>query len=83
MAASRSVRQIYKELMYAARDFPGGSELIRRQAKPMFFKALHEKDEKKLAEYKKTCEYIVKEVEALNGLHKYRTLRKRYHPEEF
>lgn len=43
-------RQVYKRLMWAARDYPGGPDKIRAQAKAAIRQHQHEKDPEKIKE---------------------------------
>lgn len=50
MVAGPIARQVYKRIMWAARDYPGGPERIRTQAKAAIRKHQHETDPSKLRE---------------------------------
>ncbi|KAI8877176.1 hypothetical protein K501DRAFT_326669 [Backusella circina FSU 941] len=70
---------LYKQLVYLGREYPAGyNNFFRPKLKSAFLK---KKDLKSEEEIKKSIafgEYIIKELEMMYYLRKYRTLRKRY-----
>lgn len=69
-----AVRALYKELLHAAREYPGGMEAARRKLKGAFFGNAHVDltDPKVLEESLQKGEHVLRELEALRRLHKYR-----------
>lgn len=61
-----------------ARDWPDGYAALRNQARGAFLRNKDETDPQKIAELIGRAEFVVKEVEALYKLKKYRTLKRRY-----
>lgn len=69
-----AVRSLYKELLHAAREYPGGMEAARRKLKGAFLKnaTVDVKDREVLEESLKKGEHVLRELDALRRLHKYR-----------
>jgi hypothetical protein len=53
-------------------------DIVRRKAKDQFFATRNETDPQKLEAAFAKGEYIVRELQAMAGFHKYRTMKKRY-----
>ena len=73
------VRDLYKRLLFAGRDYPKGLDFVRSKAKEAFFK---NKDLTKEVDIKKAVaygRYMVKELEGAKTLKKYRTMKQRYY----
>jgi len=64
------------------REYPGGAEYFRVKLKTAFMKNKDVKDPKEIEGLIARGEFVVKELEALYMLRKYRTLKKRYYEEE-
>ena len=64
------------------RDYPLGYKYFRDRCYKSFSKNRNETDPQKIEEMIKRGEFVVKEIEALYYLKKYRTLKKRYYKEE-
>jgi len=74
---------LYKtQILWTGKDYPGGLDVVRTKAKQQFFENRFVEDPTKLQAAFAKGEYILKELEALNKFHKYRTLKKRYDEEE-
>lgn len=72
------VRDLYKRFMFAGRDYPAGMGKLRNQVKKAFLK---NKDIHDDIEFKKAIaygRYQVRELVAINKLHKYRQMKHRY-----
>lgn len=72
------VRNLYKRFIIAGRAYPKGLEFVRNKAKEAFFA---NKDITGDIELKKAISkgrWWVKELHAISGLAKYRTMKKRY-----
>ncbi|GFT07232.1 electron transfer flavoprotein regulatory factor 1 [Nephila pilipes] len=76
------VVQLYKNLLFLGREYPKGYEYFRSRAKASFMKNKDVKDSKELEILLIKGQYIIKELEALYMLKKYRTLKKRYYSEQ-
>lgn len=73
----RLVRDLYKKILLVGRDYPTGLSEVRRRAKEEFLKRREaEGDElKRAVSYGR---YMLKEMEGVIQLKKYRTMKKRY-----
>ena len=70
---------LYKQLVYLGREYPAGyTDFFRPKLKAAFFKKRDLTDEQEILKSIKFGEYIIKELEMMYYLRKYRTLRKRY-----
>jgi hypothetical protein len=80
MSSLRSqVIQLYKQFLWASRSYPAGYAAARGKVKDGFMKMKNEKDPAKITEGIERGKYIIKELEALHQLHKYRALKKSYY----
>ena len=66
-------------MLYMGREWPQGYTIFRDRARRAFAKASGETDPQKIRELIKRGEFVLKEIEALYMLKKYRTLKKRYY----
>ena len=77
------VRDLYKRLLHAGKDYPLGLDFIRTKAKQYILK---NKDlQLDSIEFRKAIAYgrfQVKEILAVNQLKKYRAMKSRYYAEE-
>ena len=73
------VIQLYKQLIYLGRQYPKEPEVMTSKIHNVFMKNATEKDPQKIEELIQKGNYIVKELEALYYLRKYRTLKRRYY----
>ncbi|KAG0175134.1 hypothetical protein DFQ28_007602 [Apophysomyces sp. BC1034] len=70
---------LYKQLVFLGREYPAGyQDFFRPKLKAAFMKKSQLKDEEEIKKAIAHGEYIVKELETMYYLMKYRTLRKRY-----
>ena len=67
------------QFLYMGRDWPQGYEIFRERTKNVFRKNSQETDPAKIRQLINRGEYVLKEIEALYMLKKYRTLKKRYY----
>lgn len=82
MASLRSrVIQLYKNLLHLGKDYPRGYDYFRSRLKAAFLKNKDMTDPVQIEMCIARGQYIIKELEALYMLKKYRTLRKRYYSE--
>ncbi|XP_076249597.1 electron transfer flavoprotein regulatory factor orsai isoform X2 [Calliopsis andreniformis] len=79
MSQRSKVIQLYKTLLYMGRDYPKGYDYFRRNLKRAFEKNKGEQDPEKIDRMLAHGNFVIKELEALYMLRKYRTLKKRYY----
>jgi len=72
------VVQLYKNLLHLGRDYPQGYDFFRGKCHGAFLKN-KEIPPEQVEEWLAKGDYIVKELEALYMLKKYRTLKRRYY----
>lgn len=73
-----AVKRLYKQLLYLGKEYPMGEEYFKSKLKKGFMKNKDETDPEKIKMLIARGEYVIKEVEALYMLRKYRTLKQRY-----
>ncbi|KAM4614728.1 LYR motif-containing protein 5A [Polymixia lowei] len=76
------VIKLYKNLLYLGREYPKGSAYFRDRLKSAFMKNKDVTDPKKIKELVGRGDYVIKELEALYFLRKYRAMKKRYYEPE-
>ncbi|XP_076249596.1 electron transfer flavoprotein regulatory factor orsai isoform X1 [Calliopsis andreniformis] len=69
----------FVSLLYMGRDYPKGYDYFRRNLKRAFEKNKGEQDPEKIDRMLAHGNFVIKELEALYMLRKYRTLKKRYY----
>ncbi|XP_076333654.1 electron transfer flavoprotein regulatory factor 1-like [Tachypleus tridentatus] len=74
--------QLYKNLLYLGRDYPKGHDYFRTRLKAAFMKNREVAESPQLEMLLARGQYIIKELEALYMLKKYRTLKKRYYTKQ-
>merc|ERR1712243_121711 len=67
------------QLIYLGRQYPKDPEVMAKRIHGAFMKNKDETDPEKIRQHFAKGEYIVKELEALYMLRKYRTLKRRYY----
>ncbi|XP_015912377.1 electron transfer flavoprotein regulatory factor 1 [Parasteatoda tepidariorum] len=83
MSSTRSkVITLYKNLLFLGRDYPKGYDYFRVRLKEAFLKNKDVKEAAQIEILLTRGQYIIKELEALYMLKKYRTLKKRYYSEQ-
>lgn len=70
------------QLIYMSRDYPKDPELLRSRCHNAFMKNSDVTDPQMIEELIGRGNYIVKELEALYMLKKYRTLKRRYYDDQ-
>lgn len=70
---------LFQQLLYMGREYPKGSKYFRDNLKRVFMKNREETDPAKIEKMLAHGNYIIKELETLYMLRKYRTLKKRYY----
>ncbi|XP_055794151.1 electron transfer flavoprotein regulatory factor 1 isoform X1 [Salvelinus fontinalis] len=76
------VRQLYKNLLFLGREYPKGADYFRERLKRAFMKNKDVTDPKEIKKLVDRGEFVIKELEALYYLRKYRAMKKRYYEEE-
>eukprot|EP01088_Endostelium_zonatum_P012732 TRINITY_DN269_c0_g1_i1.p2 TRINITY_DN269_c0_g1~~TRINITY_DN269_c0_g1_i1.p2 ORF type:complete len:107 (-),score=24.09 TRINITY_DN269_c0_g1_i1:166-486(-) len=71
-------KDLYKRMLFAGRDYPQGITVFRTGLKKAFLANKNEQDPAKIENALARGEYVLKEILALNSLHKYRSLRRAY-----
>ena len=67
------------QMLYLGRDYPDGFDVFRNRLQKAFRKNSSERDPKKVAQLITQAEFVIKEIEALYMLRKYRSLKRRYY----
>uniref|UniRef100_H3C2T5 LYR motif containing 5a n=2 Tax=Tetraodon nigroviridis TaxID=99883 RepID=H3C2T5_TETNG len=73
------VIRLYKNLLYLGREYPQGSAYFRERLKSAFMKNKDVTDPEKIKKLVAKGEFVIKEIEALYFLRKYRAMKKRYY----
>lgn len=72
------VRDLYKRFVILSRDYPGGSEVVKRKAKEGFFKNANITDEFEINKAINYGRYMTRELIGIIQLKKYRSIKSRY-----
>lgn len=75
----REVIRLYKNLLYLGREYPRGSTYFRERLKAAFMKNKDEMDPEKIKKLVAKGDFVIKELEALYFLRKYRAMKRRYY----
>ncbi|XP_033845247.1 LYR motif-containing protein 5A isoform X2 [Periophthalmus magnuspinnatus] len=78
----REVVRLYRNLLYLGREYPQGSTYFRERLKASFMKNKDVTDPEKIKKLVAKGDFVIKELEAMYYLRKYRTLKKRYYDPE-
>lgn len=78
----RAVLNLYKTLLHLGKEWPQGYELFRTRLHKVFLKNSGEQNPEKVKMMVKHGEFVVKEIEALYMLKKYRAMKRRYYDEK-
>jgi len=73
------VVQLYKNLLFMGKDYPKGYEYFREKTKAAFLKNKDVSDPEMIRVLVAKGKYVMKELDALYKLKKYRTLKQRYY----
>nr|XP_056701902.1 electron transfer flavoprotein regulatory factor 1 [Euleptes europaea] len=76
------VLNLYKNLLHLGKDYPKGADYFRTRLKTAFAKNKDVKDPEKIKELIARGEFVIKELEALYFLRKYRALKQRYYEDD-
>uniref|UniRef100_W5LPG0 LYR motif containing 5a n=1 Tax=Astyanax mexicanus TaxID=7994 RepID=W5LPG0_ASTMX len=69
-------------LLYLGREYPKGTAYFRERLKTAFMKNKDETDPEKIQKLIARGDFVIKELEALYFLRKYRAMKKRYYDPE-
>lgn len=73
------VIRLYKNLLYLGRDYPQGSAYFRERLKAAFIKNKDVSDPEKIRKLVAKGDFVIKELEAMHFLRKYRAMKKSYY----
>lgn len=73
------VIRLYKTLLYLGRDYPQGFPYFKQRLKSAFMKNKDVTDPEKIKKLLARGDFVIKEIEALYFLRKYRAMKKRYY----
>ncbi|XP_066856686.1 electron transfer flavoprotein regulatory factor 1 isoform X1 [Anser cygnoides] len=76
------VLNLYKNLLYLGREYPKGADYFRSRLKAAFLKNKDVKDPEKIKQLIARGEFVIKELEALYFLRKYRAMKQRYYDDK-
>ena len=76
------VRDLYKRLIFAGRDYPQGVEFVRAEAKKAFRKNANLTEEIDILKAVNRGRYMVREIIAVIQFKKYRAMKNRYDTKE-
>ncbi|TFK01803.1 PDZ domain-containing RING finger protein 4 [Platysternon megacephalum] len=69
-------------LLYLGREYPKGADYFRSRLKAAFLKNKDVKDPEKIKQLISRGEFVIKELEALYYLRKYRAMKQRYYEDD-
>ncbi|XP_053575060.1 electron transfer flavoprotein regulatory factor 1 isoform X2 [Bombina bombina] len=73
------VVKLYKNLLFLGREYPKGESYFKERLKKAFMKNKDVNDPEKIRELITRGEFVIKEIEALYYLRKYRAMKQRYY----
>ncbi|XP_076861037.1 LYR motif-containing protein 5A [Brachyhypopomus gauderio] len=76
------VIRLYKNLLYLGREYPKGAVYFRERLKTAFMKNKDVSDPEKIRKLVDRGDFVIKELEAMYFLRKYRAMKKRYYDPE-
>ncbi|XP_074860685.1 electron transfer flavoprotein regulatory factor 1 [Carettochelys insculpta] len=76
------VLNLYKNLLYLGKEYPKGADYFRSRLKTAFLKNKDVKDPEKIKQLIARGEFVIKELEALYYLRKYRAMKQRYYKDD-
>ncbi|XP_077292106.1 electron transfer flavoprotein regulatory factor orsai [Arctopsyche grandis] len=79
MSQRAKVIDLYKTMLHLGKDWHQGYDTFRFKLHRAFLKNKDETDPAKVDNMIKHGKFVIKEIEALYMLKKYRTLKRRYH----
>jgi hypothetical protein len=72
------VRDLYRRVLVAGKDYPNGLDYVRKKAKAWFAQNADLTEEVEIKRKVATGRYYVRELFAVINLKKYRTMKRRY-----
>ncbi|KAJ8006733.1 hypothetical protein DPEC_G00110270 [Dallia pectoralis] len=75
----KEVLLLYKNLLFLGREYPKGADYFRARLKCAFIKNKDVTDPSEIKTLVNRGEFVIKELEALYFLRKYRAMKKRYY----
>lgn len=82
MSLRGRVVDLYKNLYHMGKEYPGGSEWFHNRLKLAFSKNKDVKDPTQIKQLIERGEFVIKEIEALYYLRKYRAMKQRYYEKD-
>ncbi|CAE17991.2 LYR motif-containing protein 5 [Caenorhabditis elegans] len=82
MSLRSRVIDLYKNLYHMGKEYPGGSKWFHDRLKLAFSKNKEVQDSKQVEQLIARGEFVVKEIEALYSLRKYRAMKQRYYDKD-
>lgn len=76
-----SISCVTRQLLYLGREYPKGGDYFRDRLRAAFSKNKGVQEPEQIKELIARGEFVVKELEALYSLRKYRAMKKRYYEE--
>ncbi|XP_020656682.2 electron transfer flavoprotein regulatory factor 1 [Pogona vitticeps] len=76
------VLKLYKNMLYLGQEYPKGRDYFRTRLKAAFLKNKSVKDPEEIKQLIARGEFVIKELEALYFLRKYRALKQRYYEDD-
>ncbi|XP_062374484.1 LYR motif-containing protein 5A-like [Sardina pilchardus] len=76
------VTHLYKTLLHLGRNYPQGFTYFRQRLKSAFMKNKDVTDPDKIQKLLARGDFVIKEIQALYFLRKYRAIKKRYYDDE-
>jgi len=73
------VLNLYKTMLHMGKEYPKGYDYFKVRLHGVFTRNKNETDVAKIEQMIKHGEFVIKELEALYMLKKYRTLKRRYY----
>lgn len=80
--SAQNLSSLSFKLLYLGRDYPKGADYFRSRLKAAFLKNKAETDPEKIKQLLARGEFVIKELEALYFLRKYRALKQRYYSDD-
>ncbi|CAI2355060.1 unnamed protein product [Caenorhabditis sp. 36 PRJEB53466] len=76
------VVDLYKSLYHMGKEYPGGSKWFHDRLKLAFAKNKEVREPQQIEQLIARGEFVVKEIEALYSLRKYRAMKQRYYEKD-
>ncbi|WKY10983.1 hypothetical protein Q1695_002940 [Nippostrongylus brasiliensis] len=76
------VIDVYRQLYHLGKEYPNGKEWFHNRLRAAFLKNKDVKDPEAIEGLIARAEFVVKEVEALYSLRKYRAMKNRYYEDK-